>query len=80
MKLPITNLTKEKENQLISKLRGICNCDHFVGGILIDLKSDEDADKVLDYIVSNPELESSEIIVFVLLLKREREQNTTKES
>lgn len=73
MKLPNLNkFSEEKKNELIARLEKVCDCEHFIYGTFIDLDSDADIDKVLEYIDINPNADSSDIIVFTFLLRKQR--------
>lgn len=74
MKTPnLTRFSESKKDELILKLKEICDCPHFIYGTFADLKDDADVDTVLEYLKSNSELQSSDVIVFTLVLRKERE-------
>lgn len=63
----------EKEKELIRVLRGICDEDDFVLGIIADLESDEEREMVLDYIRQNKHATTSELTLVAFFIDEDRE-------
>ena len=75
-----STLSKSKASELLVMLEDFTEHHYFTDGVLAFLKSDDEADKLIEYMKTTPDLSSSDILVYVLLLQREREHNTTEES
>ena len=66
------SFTKTKQLELAKKLRKLFDDDDFVLGCLCDLETDAEADSVLEYLKENPDVESSEVILFTMDIDRNR--------
>lgn len=65
--------TTEKEKELIRVLRGICDEDDFVLGIIADLESDEEREMVLDYIRKKKLAIMSDVTMIAFSIDQHRE-------
>lgn len=75
-----SQLTESKKKELIPILEKYDDHPNFILGMCTYLKTDEEADKLIAYIKENPDISSEYIIIFVLMLKKEREQNDLKKA
>ena len=66
------NFSKEKKRELIRELRKVFDDDDFVMGTFCDLETDAEIDIVLEYLKENPDVESSEVILFTMDIDRNR--------
>ena len=62
--------SKDKNEELVKALREIFDDDEFVLGMRCRLKNDEEIEKVLSFIKEHEGVDSSDVILFSILLSR----------
>ena len=65
--------SEEKKNRLVKELKRVFNDKDFIHSTLCILKTDSEVETLLSYIEENPIVEASDIILFTLDIKRNRQ-------
>jgi hypothetical protein len=73
MKIPnFEKISTEKREELLDKLKEILDCSDFVHGVFAYLRSNDEADNLLNFINNHPKADSSTILIYLLALKKQR--------
>lgn len=73
MKIPnFEKISTEKREELLDKLKGILDCSDFVHGVFAYLRSNDEAENLLNFINDHPKADSSTILIYLLALKKQR--------